>query len=200
MKTIFLALGLALLAAPGITNAQLTEAVIRPGDAIRIQVWRNVELSGEFLVSEHGQIQHPLYQGVEVAGATRSQLTERLRTFLTRYEANPQFVAIPLLKVGVGGEVRSPNLYRLPLETTIAEAVALAGGVTERGKIDQIHLIRGSEQRTIDLTSPSAEEAQLTVRSGDRILVSRQRNILREYVGPVASVLAAVGTFIRLSQ
>jgi protein involved in polysaccharide export with SLBB domain len=200
MKKLLLALGLAVLAAPGISTAQTTEAVIRPGDAVRIQVWRNVELSGEFLVSEQGQIQHPLYQGVEVAGATRSELVDRLRTFLSRYDTNPQFVAVPLLKVGVGGEVRSPNLYRLPVETTVAEAVALAGGVTERGKIDQIHLIRGNDQRTIDLTSPTAQDAALTIRSGDRILVERRRDVLRELVGPIASVLAAIGTFIRLSQ
>lgn len=194
------ALALAVMAAPGFLNAQSTAAVIEPGDAVRIQVWRNAELSGEFLISEQGRIQHPLYQGVDAAGATRSELVDRLRAFLTQYESSPQFVAVPLLKVAVGGEVRTPNLYRFPVETTIAEAVAQAGGVTERGKIDKVKLIRGNQERTIDLTSPTEQDAALTIRSGDRILVERRRDVLREYVGPIASVLAAVGTFIRLSQ
>ncbi len=180
----------------GLSDAQ--EPVIRPGDAVRITVWRNPELSGEFQVSEDGSIQHPLYQSVRVDGATRAELTRRLADALSRYEASPQFVAVPLLKVAVGGEVRQPNLYRLPMETTIAEAVSMAGGVTERGKLRSVRLIRQSEQRSINLLDPG--EAAVTVRSGDQIFIERRRDILREYVGPLASVLAAIGTFIRLSQ
>jgi polysaccharide biosynthesis/export protein len=193
-------LALAIIGVPAVGSAQTSEAVIQPGDAVRIQVWRNLELSGEFLVSDEGQMQHPLYQGVDVRGVTRTQLIARLQTFLSRFESNPQFVAVPLLKVGVGGEVRLPNLYRLPIETTIAEAVAIAGGVTERGRLNRVQLIRGTEERLIDLTSPAAQDAGITIRSGDRILVERRRDLLREYVGPIASVLAAVGTFIRLTQ
>ncbi len=180
------------------SSSYAQEAVVRPGDAVRITVWRNPELSGEFQISEDGSIQHPLFQSVRVDGATRAELTQRLAEVLSRYEASPQFVAVPLLKVAVGGEVRQPNLYRLPMETTLAEAVSIAGGITERGKVESVRLIRRSEQRTVNMLDPS--EAAVTVQSGDQIIVARRRDILREYVGPVASVLAAIGTFIRLSR
>ncbi len=194
MKRLFAALCLLLV----VGNASAQEPVIQPGDAVLITVWRNPELSGEFQISEDGAIQHPLFQGIKANGITRSELTSRLAEVLSRFEASPQFVVVPLLKVGVGGEVRQPNLYRLPIETTVAEAVAMAGGVTERGKLDRVRLLRGSERQTLNLLEPAG--TTLTIRSGDQIFVERRRDILREYVGPIASVLAAVGTFIRLSQ
>ena len=180
------------------SSARAQEPLIQPGDAVRITVWRNAELSGEFLIAEDGAIQHPLFRDVRVSGVTRSELASRIAEVLGRFEASPQFVVVPLLKVGVGGEVRQPNLYRLPMETTVAEAVAMAGGVTERGKLESVRLLRGGQQFTLNLLEAGGTD--MTIRSGDQIFVERRRDILREYVGPIASVLAAVGTFIRLSR
>jgi polysaccharide export outer membrane protein len=115
---------------------------MNPGDQVRITVWRKPEMSGDFTVGGNGTILHPLYREVSVIGVPLTTVEERLRTYLTRYETNPQFVIQPLVRIVVGGEVRSPNILSVPPETTIAQAVALGGGPTERGRLDRVNVIR----------------------------------------------------------
>src|SRR5688500_9799339 len=94
--------------------AQETEPGLRPGDAVRVEVWRQPELSGEFLVAEDGTLLHPLYRGVVVADVALAEVRQRIHALLTRYESHPEFVIQPLLRVAIGGEVGQPSLYRLP--------------------------------------------------------------------------------------
>jgi protein involved in polysaccharide export with SLBB domain len=174
------------------------EAVLQPGDVVRITVWRKPELSGELVVATDSSLKHPLFQEVKVGGVPLAIAKERLREFLVRYESDPQFVIEPLFRVGVGGEVRSPNLYSWPRETTIAQAIALAGGPTERGRLDRILLIRDGRTVKIDLTNPASGWANAPIHSGDRIGVARRRDLLRDYAAPVASVTAALVSVIAI--
>lgn len=187
--------------APSIARAQVKASpalVLNPGDVIHITVWGKPEYSGEFAIAGDGSIIHPLYREIEVAGLTPTAAEERIRTYLSRFEAMPQIIVAPQLRVSVGGEVRQPRLYMLPPETTIADAVALAGGGTERARLDRVRLFRGGEETTVDLTRPEAGLAQAPIRSGDQLFVTRQSSIIRDYVGPAASVVAAVTTILRL--
>jgi len=170
-------------------------AVLVPGDVIRITVWRQPELSGEFRIMSNGAIGHPLYQAINVRSMPVPALTERVRQFLATYEQNPQFTLEPLVRVAVGGEVRQPNLYTLPLGTTVSQAVAQAGGATERGNLAHVRLRRGGRTQNLDLISPRATDPG-PIRSGDEILVGERRNSLRDVIGPLASVLGAAAAII----
>jgi protein involved in polysaccharide export with SLBB domain len=126
-----------------------------------------------------------------VAGVPLSVVEERVRTFLARFSSTPAFVITPLIHVFVGGEVRQPNVYAVPPGTTIAQAVALAGGPTERGRLDRVRILRQPDPRLIDLLRPDAQTAQAEVRSGDQILVDRRRSFFQDYLAPASSVVAA---------
>ncbi|HKG91040.1 MAG TPA: polysaccharide biosynthesis/export family protein [Gemmatimonadaceae bacterium] len=170
--------------------------VLAPGDAVRITVWRKPELSGEFVVATDGSLTHPLYRVVRVGGVPLTTAEERVRVFLEQLEVNPQFVVEPLLRVAVGGEVMRPNLYTLRPETTIAMAVAMAGGNTERGRRDRVRLLRGHEEIILDLTRPEVGAAQMPIRSGDQILVDRRHAVFREYVAPAITVAGATAAIL----
>jgi protein involved in polysaccharide export with SLBB domain len=172
--------------------------VLRPGDAVRITVWRQPELSGEFTISESGTITHPLYRELVVTGVPLDDARRRVHDYLSRLESNPQFVVEPLLRVSVGGEVRQPSLYRLTPETSIAEAVAMAGGATERGRMERVRLFRGGEVMVVDLTSPRAGLAQEPIRSGDQIFVDRKTSLFRDYIAPAGGVVAALATLLNI--
>ncbi len=174
------------------------ETVLRPGDAVRITVWRQPELSGEFAIAEDGTILHPLYRQLAVAGHTRGEVEAKIGEFLTGFETSPRFVVEPLLRVSVGGEVRQPSLYMLAPETTIAQAVALAGGATDRSRLDRVRLFRGGEEYRVDLTHPEAGLAQEPIRSGDQIFVDRKVSIFREYIAPAGSITAALAAIAGL--
>jgi protein involved in polysaccharide export with SLBB domain len=176
---------------PAIDSVALT-----PGDVVRITVWRKPELSGEFVVTSQGYVAHPLYREVQVAGVSLGVAEARLRTFLEKYEANPQFVIEPLLRIAVGGEVRQPNLYTVRPETSVSQAVALAGGPTERARRDQLRLVRDNREVTVDLRRVDASGAGMRVHSGDQILVERDRAVFREVVAPVIGLAGAVAAIV----
>ena len=177
---------------PGIPIALTT------GDQLRVTVWRRPEFSGEFTVAADGTLLHPLYKEVSVRGVSMSVVEERLRAFLTRYETNPQFVVQPLVRVVVGGEVRSPNLLSIPPETSIAQAIALAGGPTDRGRLSRVRVLRDGQEIRIDVSRPESDAATMQVRSGDQILVGRQGVLIRDYIAPISSSVAAIVTIVSL--
>src|SRR5829696_4609079 len=74
MRSLFAALALAqlVLSVPAPASAQeprapAAQAVLTPGDSVRIEVWRKPEFSGDFVVAPDGTITHPLFRSVRVA-------------------------------------------------------------------------------------------------------------------------------------
>ncbi len=199
---IFLASAACLTAAH--LGAQTVPAEVRtggglnPGDQIRIAVWRQLEFSGDFTITGDGTIAHPLYREVQVTGIPITTVEERLRVFLNKYIATPQFVIQPLVRIVVGGEVRSPSIYSVPPETTIGQAIILAGGPTETGKLDRVRVIRDGGEIAVDLTDARSTVAGLQIRSGDQILVARRRNLLRDVVGPTFATIGAIAAVVNI--
>lgn len=171
---------------------------LAPGDKIQITVFRMPELSGEFVIDADGTINHPLYHSIVVTGVPLAEAEDRVRGVLLRLQTNPQFVIQPLFRVAVGGEVRQPNLYNLPPETTIAQAVAQAGGVTSDGMLDNVKLLRGGGESTLDLTQPGSVLSAMHVHSGDQIIVERRSSKFRDYIIPLGSVIAGLAGIVGL--
>jgi protein involved in polysaccharide export with SLBB domain len=172
---------------------------LRAGDVLRVKVWENEELSGDFEVAPDSSLRHPVYNRLKVAGVPVTQLHARIREFLLTFEREPLVEVEPLLRVVVGGEVRSPNIYLLGPEVTVADAIARAGGVGAEGRLDAVTVERAGARRRLDLTRPDASAAE-TVRSGDLIVVDRRRRLLRDVVGPLASVAATVVSLLTLAR
>ena len=185
-------------------NAQPPSSSVEPrlaaGDIVRITVWRKPELSGEFTIGANGAPRHPLYKEVSVVNVPISEAEKKLITFLARYEENPQVVIEPLFRVSVGGEVVSPNLFTLPRETTVLQAIALAGGPTERGRLSRVRIVRGTQVIQADLTKPTSEWANREILSGDQILVTRKRNILSEIITPFAAIVGAIAAITTVAR
>jgi polysaccharide export outer membrane protein len=188
------------LVATGTARAQSASSPdgLNPGDQVRIIVWRNTELSGDFTVAANGTLMHPLYREVQVTGIPMTAVEDRLRTFLTRYTTNPQFVISPLVKILVSGEVRTPNVYSVPPETTVSQAIVLAGGPTPTAKLDHIRLLRDHQEISVDLSRADSQAASLQIRSGDQILIPTRRNVLRDYIGPVTSTIGAAAAIVSI--
>lgn len=200
LKLFSLVLALLALFATGRVSAQ-TDSLsksLNPGDQVRIIVWRSPELSGDFPIAGNGTITHPLYREIQVAGVPLPTVEERLRTFLTKYVTNPQFVMQPLVKIVVGGQVRIPNIYSVPPETTIAQAIMLAGGPTELGTLSDVRVIRDRQEVPVDLTKIDSDVGLLQIRSNDQILVGRKRNYFRDYISPVVGAVGAIAAVASL--
>jgi protein involved in polysaccharide export with SLBB domain len=175
------------------------EAVLSPGDSVRITVWRKPEFSGDFVVAPDGSVTHPLFRSVRVGGVPLRTAEANVRSFLVRFEQDPQFVMEPLFSVAISGEVGRPQLYAVPPGTTFAEAVARAGGTNQFGKRNHVLVFRGasrsrSEPLVLDLTQPDRGVAAMPVRSGDQILVERKKSFFRDILLPVVSFAGSVAS------
>jgi len=181
-----------------------SEAMLTAGDSVRVIVWRKPEFSGEFAVAADGSVSHPLYRDVQVGGVSLAVAQANMRAYLERYDRAPQFVMEPLFRVAIQGEVYRPNVYALGPQTSIAEAVAQAGGPTQFGRADRVRLVRtgtnGSQQQfRVDLTHPETGAARMPIRSGDQIVVERKRSVFSEVIVPALTIVgaaASIGIFI----
>lgn len=178
-------------------------SMLTPGDSVRVVVWRRPEFSGDFVVAPNGTITHPLYRSVTVAGVPFATAEANVRRFLTRFEENPEFVMEPLVRVSVSGEVDRPQTYALRPETTIAEAVGRAGGVTREGNRGRVRILRTENSGQVrelvaDLNDPKTGAGGSPVLSGDQIVVDRRRNFMKDIVLPALGVIGSVASIALL--
>lgn len=148
-----------------------TETMLRPGDVLRLAVYRQEEFTGEFRILADSTLAHPLLGEVKVGGVPLRVAEQRLVTFLQRFDVNPRLSIEPLVQVAVSGQVGSPNLYTLPPEMTITQALISAGGISSSARADRVRLLRGGEELIVDATRPSVGLAAQPVQSGDVIVV-----------------------------
>ncbi len=175
------------------------QAVLAPGDSVRIVVWRKPEFSGDFVVAPNGSITHPLYRSVQVGGIPFATAEANVRRFLARFEENPEFVMEPLVRVAISGEVERPQVFAVRPETTIGEAVARAGGSTTLGAANRIRVLRldpaGQQQLlVVDMTDPSGATSRLPVRSGDQIVVDRRKSFVKDILLPALGVIGSIAS------
>jgi len=122
--------------------------VLQTGDIISIQVFDEPELTMDATVGQSGAINYSYLGTIEVSGRSPEQLTEDITEKLRDgYLKNPS-VNITVLKYRsffVDGEVRSPGSYGYEPGLTLAKAVSLAGGLTDRASRRKIFLTRDIE-------------------------------------------------------
>jgi protein involved in polysaccharide export with SLBB domain len=174
-------------------NAAATQA-LRPGDLVRVQIYREPELSGEFLVDENGTVVLPRLGPLDIAGQAPGSLRARLTSMYEEF-LNHSSISVTLLRrVHVLGAVHSPGLYPVDATHTVADALARAGGTTSMGDPKRLILIRDGERLPVRLT-PGAQLSASPVRSGDQIYVP-ERGWVSRNPGVVASALTAVVTMV----
>ena len=113
------------------------------GDKVRITVYDEKDLSGEFDVNDQGFVSLPLIGQVQVGSKTLSEVGEIVtKAYAKDYLVNPR-VSVEVLNYRpffILGEVNHPNSYPFVNGMTVIEAVSLAGGYTPRADKTGIHI------------------------------------------------------------
>jgi polysaccharide export outer membrane protein len=141
-------------AAPAAAAAQEDAAAFRigTGDVLRIDVWKEPDLSATVTVRPDGVISLPVVGDFKAAGLTpeevQTQLTAALGEFITAPTLTVLVEQVNSRKIFVTGKVSSPGVYDLTQPTRVLHAIALAGGTVEFAKTDRIVVLRdGASQR-----------------------------------------------------
>lgn len=155
---------------------------IGPQDVLRIDVWKEGEISRSVPVRPDGKISLPLLNDVQAAGLTAMELansiTEGLKKFITSPQVTVTVTEINSRRVYVTGEVTRPGAYPLLPNMTVLQAVTSGGGFTQFARTKNIYVLRneGGKQTKYpfnynDVVKGKRPEENITLQPGDTIVV-----------------------------
>ena len=140
-------------AAPAVRPASLAprnwtdqEYRLGAGDKLRVEVYREPQLSQSLQVRPDGKITLPLVGDVTAVGQTAMELRNTLTTSLKEYVTNPVVTVIVTdalaAQVYVLGEVATPGAQVMQGPMTVLQALAQAGGLKDFANKSDIRVLR----------------------------------------------------------
>lgn len=206
----------------GKDSASLKEYKISPNDIIEFRIFSNdgfklIDLSSpnsntaaatksslDYLVENDGNVKLPILGRTQIKGLTIRQAEQMLeekystfynKPFITLQVLNKRIIVFP----GEGGTGKVITLK--DNNTTLIEALALAGGITSSGKAYKIKLIRGELKNPdiylIDLsTIEGMKKADLIVQANDIIYIEPKLNITSGVLNEITPVLSIITSLL----
>lgn len=171
--------------------------ILRPGDLIRLRIWREPDLSGEFQVDENGVATFPKIGPIKVLDESPESLKEKLLSGYAVYLRNPSVEVTMLRRINVLGAVQKPGLYPVDPTMTIADALAAAGGATAMGDQHKVELVRDGVRVSQGVNS-NTRIGETPLRSGDQIFVPERSFIVRNAGLVATGVSVSASLFIAL--
>ena len=161
------------------------EFALGPADVLKVNVWKNPDLSGDATVRPDGTISLPLLGEIRAAGRTprelQADIAQKLAAFVKDESATVTVTvaAINSYRFVVLGNVEHGGSFTANHYTTVTEAVALAGGPNRFADVEQMVIIRQDPQKgvkriPIDYTAilnGSRPDENLPLLPGDTVYV-----------------------------
>lgn len=151
-----------------------------PGDKLRIEVFRDEQMSQDLQVRPDGKITLPQVGEIVAAGLTAQQLDDALTAAMKKFVVDPVVTVIvqeaTSAKFTVVGQVRSPGTFIMSGPVEVLQALAEAGDVTDFAKRGDIHIQRtvGNQFLRIPVDYRRlmrGEGAPVFLQPGDRLVV-----------------------------
>ena len=182
LRAIAFGVGVGAITACGTTSAETaprnqdsptTDYRLGAADQLRITVFNEPGLTGQFVVGSQGTIAYPLVGDIRAAGLTVAEFTDALRTALSQYVRSPS-VSVEVANYRpffILGEVTRPGTYPYAVDLTVLNAVATAGGFTYRANQHRVYIRHASEadEHGYTLTPSTPVLPGDTIRIGERL-------------------------------
>lgn len=160
---------------PTLPDGDRTAYTLGPGDQVRIIVFGEDNLTGEFRVNDSGNIALPLVGSIHAAGLASSGLEAEVAAALRRQNlVRHPSVAVEVIAyrpIYVLGEVNKPGQYAYQPGMTVVTAVAVAGGFTYRAIEGYAAIVRTANGTAVE----GRASRQSFVQPGDVITVFERR-------------------------
>jgi polysaccharide export outer membrane protein len=131
------------------TAIRTSQFTLGAADVIRVNVWKNADLSQTVTVGPDGFVSLPLLGEVRAAGMTANQLAQDLSSRLSSYVVSApvtvSVVDIRSRQVYVMGQIGKPGGYSLIAPITVLQLIAQAGGLNTFANRKGIFILRGSK-------------------------------------------------------
>lgn len=167
---------------PETKPAAAEEYKIGPQDVVRIDVWKEPDISRTIPVRPDGKISLPLLNDVQAAGMTSLDLATAIREGLKKYLNNPQVTVtvteINSRRVYVTGEVVHTGALPLLPDMTVLQALSSSGGFTQFAKTKNIYVLRHEDKKQVkypfnykEVIAGKKPEDNIALQPGDVIVV-----------------------------
>jgi len=143
------------------------------GDRLRVIVFGQTDLSGEYSVDGAGQISIPLMSPVPARGLTTDELEASLVASLSQTLLRDPSVSVEVLAFRpffILGEVTNAGQYPFVAGMSVKTAVAIAGGYTYRANERTAIITRNLGDRIVEIGVESSEAVQ----PGDTVLIKER--------------------------
>ena len=159
--------------APVSASAQSMDYLLGPGDKVRVTVFGEQSLSGEFFVTGSGLMSLPLIGELKAGGMTVGQFQSAVQEKLKDgYLKDPRVSAevLTFRPFYILGEVEKPGTYPYTSGLTVLNAVATAGGFTYRADKKSVWIKHNgeTEEKKGELTPSTGVAPGDTIRIGER--------------------------------
>lgn len=165
---------------------------LQSGDVVRVAIWREPTLNGDFLIDERGMVQLPL---LGLRAVTTQPWTDVRDALLVEYrrQLRAESIALtPLRRIYVLGAVSKPGVYMMDPTFELRGIVSMAGGATVEGSLDHLRIVRDGATVAKNL-SFTRTALDVGVRSGDQIFVDRRSWADRNSALLLSSFLSLAG-------
>jgi polysaccharide export outer membrane protein len=158
------------------TNVSASDYRLVPGDKLRIEVYKDPQLSQSVQVRPDGKITLPLANDVPAAGRTPNELRDAIVSSLKTYMANPTVTVMVVETVPpliyVMGEVNSAGPQPLVGKMDVMQALASAKGFRDFANTKNILIQRGSQVLTFNYNDAvKGKAAPIYLQPGDTVVV-----------------------------
>lgn len=156
----------------------------------------------EYIVRHGGNVELPIVGSVHIEGLTVAQCEDTLQKLFSKEYQEP-FIQVQITNQRVivfpGNGADAKVIPLVNANTTLMEAIAQAGGITERGKAKSVNLIRREkgERRiyTIDLsTIDGLKYVDMVVQANDYIYIEPTADLAKETIKEVAPILSILSS------
>ena len=155
---------------------------IGPQDVLRIDVWKEPDISRVIPVRPDGKISLPLLNDVQAAGLTAVQLSNNIHDGLTKFLNNPQVTVtvseINSRRVYLTGEVLKAGALPLLPNMTVLQALSSGGGFTQFAKLKGIYVLRTEDGKQVkhpfnykEVVKGKNPEQNILLQPGDVIVI-----------------------------
>jgi polysaccharide export outer membrane protein len=148
------------------------------GDKLRIDVYKDAQLSQQLQVRPDGKITLPLVGDVVAAGRTPIELRDSIVKSLADYMKDPTVTVIVLETTPpvfyINGEVSKPGVYTMNGHLSVIQAIAMAGGFTDFANRKDITIQRGTQRLHFNYKEALDEDTRrepMQLQAGDTIIV-----------------------------
>jgi polysaccharide export outer membrane protein len=166
----------------GANGVSEEEYKIGAQDVLRVDVWKETELTRTVPVRPDGKISLPLLNDVQAAGLTPSQLagvlTEGLKKFINAPQVTVTVSEINSRRVYVTGEVAHAGAFPLLPNMTVLQALSSSGGFSQFAKTKAIYVLRSEDGKQVkhpfnykEVLAGRNQEQNIELLPGDVIVV-----------------------------